>query len=60
MGSVAIRNCYSLSNEELIKKVASKGGTTERALQVFENLGLEKIIIDAVRAANNRALELGQ
>lgn len=60
MGSVAIQNSYSLSNEEWIKKVASKGGTTERALQVFENGNLEKTIIDAVKAANDRALELGQ
>ena len=59
MGSVAIQNSYSLSNEEWIKKVASKGGTTESALQVFEKGFLEKTIVDAVKAANDRALELG-
>jgi pyrroline-5-carboxylate reductase len=59
MGSVAIQNSYSLSNEEWIAKVASKGGTTERALQVFEKGILEKTIVEAVKAANNRALELG-
>lgn len=59
MGSVAIQNSYSLSNEEWIAKVASKGGTTERALQVFEKGFLEKTIVDAVKAANNRAIELG-
>lgn len=59
MGSVSIQNSYSLSNEEWIKKVASKGGTTERALQVFEKGKLEKTIIEAVKAANDRALELG-
>lgn len=59
MGSVAIQNSYSLSNEEWIAKVASKGGTTERALQVFEKGALEKTIITAVKAANDRALELG-
>ncbi len=59
MGSVAIQNSYSLSNEEWITKVASKGGTTERALQVFEKGHLEKTIIEAVKAANDRALELG-
>ncbi|MGL2964561.1 pyrroline-5-carboxylate reductase [Flavobacterium sp. RSB2_4_14] len=59
MGSVAIQNSYSLSNNEWIKKVASKGGTTERALQVFEKGSLEKTIIEAVKAANDRALELG-
>ena len=59
MGSVAIQNSYSLSNEEWITKVASKGGTTERALQVFESGFLEETIVDAVKAANDRALELG-
>ena len=60
MGSVAIQNSYSLSNEEWITKVASKGGTTESALQVFEKGVLEKTIIEAVKAANDRALELGK
>lgn len=59
MGSVAIQNSYSLSNAEWISKVASKGGTTERALQVFEKGILENTIVDAVKAANDRALELG-
>lgn len=60
MGSVAIQNSYSLSNSDWIKKVASKGGTTESALQVFEKGNLEKTIVDAVKSANNRALELGK
>jgi pyrroline-5-carboxylate reductase len=60
MGSVAIQNSYSLSNEQWIAKVASKGGTTERALQVFEKGTLEETIVDAVKAANDRALELGK
>ncbi len=59
MGTVAIQNSYSLSNQEWIAKVASKGGTTERALHVFENEALETTIIKAVKAANERALELG-
>ncbi|MCZ8090412.1 pyrroline-5-carboxylate reductase dimerization domain-containing protein, partial [Flavobacterium sp.] len=46
MGSVAIQNSYSLSNEQWIAKVASKGGTTERALQVFEKGTLEETIVD--------------
>ncbi len=60
MGSVAIQNSYSLSIEQWIAKVASKGGTTERALQVFEKGTLEETIVDAVKAANDRALELGK
>jgi pyrroline-5-carboxylate reductase len=60
MGSVAIQNSYSLSNEQWIARVASKGGTTERALQVFEKGTLEETIVDGVKAANDRALELGK
>lgn len=60
MGSVAIQNSYSLSNEEWIAKVASKGGTTESALKVFEKGLIDLVIIDAVKAANNRAIELGK
>lgn len=59
MGSVAIQNSYSLSNEEWIKKVASKGGTTEQALSVFEQNLLEATIIKGVKAANDRAIALG-
>ena len=59
MGSVAIQNSYSLSNEEWIKKVASKGGTTESALKVFEKGILNQIIVSGIKAANDRALELG-
>jgi pyrroline-5-carboxylate reductase len=60
MGSVAIQNSYSLSNEQWIARVASKGGTTERALQVFEKGVLEETIVHAVKAANIRAKELGK
>ena len=60
MGSVAIQNTNSLSNQEWITKVASKGGTTESALKVFEQNLLEQNIIKAIQAANDRALELGK
>ena len=56
---MAIQNSYSLSNQEWIAKVASKGGTTESALRVFEKGCLENTIVNAVKAANDRALELG-
>jgi pyrroline-5-carboxylate reductase len=59
MGSVAIQNSYSLSNEEWIAKVASKGGTTESALKVFNQNALISTIIEAIHAANARAIELG-
>ncbi len=59
MGSVAIQNSYSLSNQEWIAKVASKGGTTESAFKVFTQNNVEKSIAKAIFSANNRAIELG-
>ena len=44
----------------LIKKVASKKGTTEAALKVFRNRKLEKIVKDAASAAYKRAKELSK
>lgn len=59
MGSVDLQNSSSLSNEEWIKKVASKGGTTEQALNIFDKNSVKDAIVEAVNAANDRALELG-
>jgi pyrroline-5-carboxylate reductase len=36
MGLIAIQNAYSLSNQEWIIKVTSKGGTTESAFEIFQ------------------------
>ena len=44
----------------LIQKVASKGGTTEAALKVFQRQGFGKIIQDAVRAAAKRSKEISE
>lgn len=44
--------------ETLIERVASKGGTTEAALKVFQKQGLGKIVQDAVKAAYKRSKEL--
>jgi pyrroline-5-carboxylate reductase len=46
--------------EVLIAKVASKGGTTEAALKVFQKQGLGKIVRDAVKAAHKRSQELSR
>jgi len=44
----------------LRKKVTSKGGTTEAALKVFDDKGLNKIIEDAALAACKRSKELSK
>jgi len=43
----------------LRRKVTSKGGTTEKALQAFAESGLTDIVRKAVRVAYDRAKELG-
>ncbi len=48
------------SYQELIDKIASKGGTTEAALKIFENAQTQNIIKQAVKQAYQRAKELGQ
>ena len=47
--------------EELIRKVASPGGTTEAALKVlrYDGSGIDELMSASVRAAFNRAKELG-
>ena len=45
--------------EQLASKVASKGGTTERALLCLEGADIDKIVLDAMLACTNRADELG-
>ncbi len=59
LGAVNLQSASNLSNEELIIKVASKGGTTESALNIFNTHSLNEIISNAMQAANQRAIELG-
>ena len=58
-GSVQLQNRSKLSNETWIQRVASKGGTTEAALSVFNQNKLKENIIEGIEAANTRAVELG-
>ena len=44
--------------EELVESVASKGGTTEAALQKLDEKGFKKIFSEAVDAGIKRAKEL--
>jgi pyrroline-5-carboxylate reductase len=44
--------------EELISRVASPGGTTEKALLTFSNRKFEKIVAEAVENALKRSMEL--
>jgi pyrroline-5-carboxylate reductase len=41
-------------------QVTSKGGTTEAAIRVLEAAGIKQKFVDAVRAARDRSVELGE
>ena len=46
--------------DEQIRMVKSPNGTTEKALNVFEEQNVEKIIADAMKACEKRAFELAE
>ena len=58
LGAYHLINNSEKSLEDLIKDVASKGGTTEAALKTFEENKLKENIKKGILAAENRAKEL--
>ncbi|VXC30119.1 Pyrroline-5-carboxylate reductase [Flavobacterium sp. 9AF] len=60
IGAVQLQNRSNLSHEEWINKVASKKGTTEAALAVFNQNSLLESIKEGIFGANKRAEELGK
>ncbi len=48
------------SPAELRAKVTSPGGTTEAAIQHLDGNGVNEMIVEALRAAQDRSVELGQ
>ena len=60
LGSFQIINNSKLTLDEMIKMVASKGGTTEAALLKFEDNNVGESIVLALKAAESRAKELSQ
>lgn len=60
IGSMDMLKRNKFDAKTLILKVASKGGTTEAALKVFNKRGLGEILIDAIKEAYNRSKELSR
>ena len=60
LGAYHLINNSDKSLEELIKDVASKGGTTEAALETFEKNELKAILKKGILAAEKRAKELNK
>lgn len=60
MGALNLYKQSSLNCKDWINKVASKGGTTEAAINVFDESKLNDIILNGANAALKRAIELGK
>jgi pyrroline-5-carboxylate reductase len=60
LGSYHLINNAEKSLDDLIKAVASKGGTTEAALKTFEEMFVPNGIIEGILAAERRAKELSK
>ncbi|GAB5465332.1 MAG: pyrroline-5-carboxylate reductase [Candidatus Kapaibacteriales bacterium] len=58
-GAVSLFNESDLTPDMWMKKVASKGGTTEAALDSLEDNNVKELIKEAAYAAFNRATEMG-
>ncbi|ASK30511.1 pyrroline-5-carboxylate reductase [Chryseobacterium sp. T16E-39] len=58
LGAYHLMNNSEKSLEELIKDVASKGGTTEAAIKTFEENSLTEVLKKGILNAENRAKEL--
>lgn len=60
IGSAYLLKNSGLSPEELISRVASKGGTTQKALDKLDENSFDDIIAEAMIACTARAEELGK
>lgn len=59
-GAIDLYNKSSLSCEEWIDRVCSKGGTTEAAMNAYQLGDVHRKIVEGANAALNRAIELGK
>lgn len=59
-GAIELFNQSNISPERWIDKVASKGGTTQAAIDSMEDNNVKELIQEAAYAAFNRAVELGK
>lgn len=60
IGSATLLKNGNDTPDELITKVASKGGTTEQALLTMDREQFDQIVQSAMIACTNRAIELGK
>ena len=58
LGAARMATENNASPAELRKMVTSKGGTTEQAILSFQSADFQKIVSDALSAANDRSISL--
>lgn len=58
LGSGVLMASSDEDPDDLAGRVASKGGTTEAALKVFQKRGFGRMVQEAVKAAHKRSVEL--
>ena len=59
-GAIELFNQNDISPKSWIEKVASKGGTTQAAIDSMDDNNVKQLIQDAAYAAFDRAVELGK
>jgi pyrroline-5-carboxylate reductase len=59
-GAAALAEASADHPSVLRERVTSKGGTTQAALTVLEDAGVKQAFVDALKAAQHRAQELGR
>jgi pyrroline-5-carboxylate reductase len=60
LGAAKIALESSESPEQLRKRVTSPGGTTEQAIETFEQGGFTALVSKALHAARNRSIEMSK
>ena len=60
LGAAKIALESSESPEQLRKRVTSPGGTTQRAIETFEQGGFTELVSKALRAARDRSIEMSK
>ena len=60
LGAASMALASDVDLVELRRRVTSPGGTTERAVQSFEDNGLRDIVGKAMAAAEARAIEMAK
>jgi pyrroline-5-carboxylate reductase len=60
LGAAKLAEASTDSAAVLRERVTSKGGTTEKALSVLDAHGVKAVLVEAIKAAEARARELGE